>query len=71
MTNRPDYERGCDGLEVVVRKRMRDHWMLDAFNVGNANTVLARRPIQNSATLNYVSATIAPRVIRLGLRANR
>jgi hypothetical protein len=41
----------------------------DVFNVLNANTVLARQRVQNSATANQVTTMVAPRVIRLGLRA--
>jgi hypothetical protein len=42
---------------------------VDAFNVLNANTVLVRQRIQNSLTANHVTTIVAPRVIRLGLRA--
>lgn len=42
---------------------------VDVFNVLNANTVLARQRIQNSPTANQVTTIVAPRVIRLGLRA--
>ncbi len=40
---------------------------MDVFNLTNANTVLARRRIQNSSTANNISGIIAPRVIRFGL----
>jgi hypothetical protein len=43
---------------------------LDAFNVANVNTVLARRLTQNSPTGNTVSTIVAPRVIRLGARVS-
>ncbi len=40
---------------------------LDVFNLTNANTVLARRRIQNSSTANNISGIIAPRVVRFGV----
>jgi len=41
---------------------------VDVFNVGNVNTVLARRRIQNASNANFVSGITAPRVIRFGVR---
>ena len=41
---------------------------VDVFNVGNVNTVLSRRRIQNASNANFVSGITAPRVIRFGIR---
>jgi hypothetical protein len=41
---------------------------IDAFNLLNANTVLARRLQQNSPTANNISGIVAPRVLRIGGR---
>lgn len=41
---------------------------LDAFNVTNNNTVLGRRRNQRAANANDVSAIVAPRVLRFGVR---
>jgi len=43
---------------------------VDAFNLTNASTVLARQTRQNFAQANYVTRILAPRVIRLGLKVN-
>jgi hypothetical protein len=43
---------------------------LDIFNVSNANTIQALQRQQNATNANNISATVAPRVIRLGLRVN-
>jgi hypothetical protein len=43
---------------------------IDAFNALNANTILARRLQQNSATANNISGIVAPRILRFGLRAS-
>jgi hypothetical protein len=43
---------------------------LDIFNATNANTVLARRRIQNAANGNYISGIVAPLVMRFGVRVN-
>jgi carboxypeptidase family protein len=40
------------------------------FNVTNSNTVLAQTVRQNTATANYVTTIIGPRVIRFGARIN-
>lgn len=40
---------------------------MDLFNVGNVNTVLARRPRQAATNANTVSGIVAPRVLRFGL----
>jgi hypothetical protein len=41
---------------------------LDVFNLTNGNTILAERRQQNSTNANTVSAILAPRVIRFGVR---
>jgi hypothetical protein len=41
---------------------------LDIFNVGNVNTVLARRRLQAASNANRISGIVAPRVIRFGVR---
>lgn len=41
---------------------------MDIFNVGNVNTVLARRRNQGASNANTVSGIVAPRVIRFGVR---
>ena len=43
---------------------------LDLFNVTNNNTVQALRGQQNAATANDISAVVAPRVLRFGVRVN-
>jgi hypothetical protein len=43
---------------------------LDVFNVLNGNTVQALQRVQNAATANQISAIVAPRVVRLGLKVN-
>ena len=43
---------------------------VDAFNLTNAATVLARQTRQNFAQANYVTRILAPRVVRLGLKVN-
>ena len=43
---------------------------VDVFNLANVNTVLSRQGVQNSAMANQVSTIVAPRVIRLGVRAS-
>jgi hypothetical protein len=43
---------------------------LDMFNVLNGNTVQALQRVQNAATANQISAIVAPRVVRLGLKVN-
>jgi len=43
---------------------------VDAFNLANAATVLARQTRQNFAQANYVTSILAPRVIRFGLKVN-
>ena len=37
---------------------------LDIFNIGNVNTVLARRRLQAAANANQISGIVAPRVLR-------
>ncbi|HSL20657.1 MAG TPA: TonB-dependent receptor [Vicinamibacterales bacterium] len=43
---------------------------LDIFNVGNVNTVLARRRLQAASNANRISGIVAPRVIRFGVRVS-
>jgi hypothetical protein len=43
---------------------------MDVFNLMNANTVLARRRLQEATNANDISGIVAPRVIRFGLRVN-
>src|SRR5262245_36978940 len=41
---------------------------LDVFNIMNGNTVQALQRTQNAATANQISAVVAPRVVRLGVK---
>ena len=41
---------------------------MDAFNLTNSDIVLARRRNQRAGNSNNVSAIVAPRVLRFGLR---
>jgi hypothetical protein len=41
---------------------------LDVFNLMNGNTVQALQRTQNAATANQISAVVAPRVVRVGLK---
>jgi hypothetical protein len=41
---------------------------MDVFNVSNNNTVQALQRQQNAATANNISAVVAPRVLRFGVR---
>jgi len=43
---------------------------VDAFNLLNAATVLARQTRQNFAQANFVTSILAPRVVRFGLKVN-
>ena len=43
---------------------------IDLFNVSNNNTVQALQRQQNAATANNISAVVAPRVLRFGIRVN-
>ena len=43
---------------------------VDAFNLSNAATVLARQTRQDFAQANYVTSILAPRVVRFGLKVN-
>ena len=43
---------------------------LDLFNLSNNNTVQALQRQQNAATANNISAVVAPRVLRFGIRVN-
>lgn len=40
---------------------------MDIFNVGNINTVLARRRNQGASNANTISGIVAPRVVRFGI----
>jgi len=50
--------------------RRRIQLNVDAFNLTNAATVLARQTRQNFAQANYVTSILAPRVVRFGLKVN-
>ena len=41
---------------------------MDVFNLGNVNTVLAQRRLQNASNANNISGIVAPRIIRFGFR---
>ena len=41
---------------------------LDIFNVFNSNTVQALQRTQNASTANNISAVVAPRVVRVGVK---
>ena len=41
---------------------------IDVFNISNDNTIQAMRGTQNSTIANNIQATVAPRVMRAGLR---
>jgi hypothetical protein len=43
---------------------------VDIFNVGNVNTILARRRLQAASNANRISGIVSPRVIRFGVRVN-
>ena len=43
---------------------------MDLFNLSNNNTVQALQRQQNAATANNISAVVAPRVLRFGIRVN-
>jgi len=43
---------------------------MDVFNVTNSNTIQALQRTQNGATANNISAVLAPRVLRVGVRVN-
>ena len=43
---------------------------LDVFNVMNSNTLQARQRTQNAQTANQISAVVAPRVVRFGVRVS-
>ena len=54
----------------VLFGQRRIQFNVDAFNLTNAATVLARQTRQNFAQANYVTSILAPRVIRFGLKLN-
>ena len=41
---------------------------LDVFNISNSNTIQALQRTQNGSTANNISAVLAPRVARIGVR---
>jgi len=43
---------------------------LDIFNLGNFNTIQAWQRQQNATNANQISAVVAPRVLRFGIRVN-
>ena len=43
---------------------------MDVFNMMNSNTIQALQRTQNGATANNISAVLAPRVLRVGVRVN-
>jgi len=43
---------------------------IDIFNLTNNNTVQAIRGTQNASNANNIQATVAPRVLRFGIRVN-
>jgi hypothetical protein len=43
---------------------------LDIFNLTNGNTVQAIRGTENASNANAIQATVAPRVLRFGVRVN-
>jgi hypothetical protein len=55
--------------KAVKIGRLRATASVDLFNAFNGNTVLAKRRQQNATNANYVSAILAPRVLRFGIRA--
>ncbi len=52
----------------ITISRIRATASVDIFNALNANTILAERRQQNSTNANTVSAILAPRVLRFGVR---
>ncbi len=54
----------------LVFGQRRIQFNVDAFNLTNAATVLARQTRQNFAQANYVTSILAPRVFRFGLKVN-
>ena len=48
--------------------KMRIAPSMDVFNLGNVNTVLARRRNQAASNANQISGIVAPRVVRFGVR---
>lgn len=52
----------------ITINRLAINASVDVFNLGNANTVLARVTTQNAASANRVTEVTGPRVLRFGLR---
>ena len=50
--------------------RRRFSFNVDAFNLANASTVLARVTRQDASNGNFVSTILAPRIVRFGLKVN-
>jgi hypothetical protein len=71
-TNRlPNYQNVDFHVERPVRVgTVRFIPSLDVFNVSNANTIQALQRTQNGAIANNISAVLAPRVARVGVRVN-
>ena len=71
-TNRlPNYQNVDFHVERPVRVgTIRFIPSLDVFNVSNANTIQALQRTQNGAIANNISAVLAPRVARVGIRVN-
>jgi hypothetical protein len=71
-TNRlPNYQNVDFHVERPVRfGTVRFIPSLDVFNLSNGNTIQALQRTQNGATANNISAVLAPRVARIGVRVN-
>ena len=54
----------------VLFGRRRIQFNVDAFNLMNASTVLARQTRQDFAQANFVTSILAPRVVRFGVKVN-
>ena len=70
-TRLPNYQNVDCHVERPVRVgTIRFIPSLDVFNVSNANTIQALQRTQNGAIANNISAVLAPRVARVGIRVN-
>jgi len=54
---------------VTILKRVKATVSMDVFNLLNGHTTLSMRGTQNSSNANTISALLAPRVMRFGVRA--
>ena len=52
----------------VTIARVKATLSIDVFNLLDANTILSQRRQQNATNANTVSAILAPRVLRFGVR---